>query len=79
MLPNPGIFVGIFAGLAFLYFLRRHCAGGRCMITKDLSNDIAVVTGGNTGIGKETARKLLELGCKVIIGARDVEKSKRAV
>lgn len=79
MLPNPGILAGIFAGFAFLYFLRRYCAGGRCTITKDLSHEIAVVTGGNTGIGKETAKKLSELGCKVIIGARDVEKSKKAV
>lgn len=79
MFPSSGILVGIFAGFASLYFLRRYCAGTSCTINKDLSNHIAVVTGGNTGIGKETVKKISELGCKVIIGARDVEKNKKTV
>lgn len=50
--------VGIVVGVAALYLLRKYFAGARCTIQKDLSNDIAVVTGGNTGIGKETVKKL---------------------
>lgn len=39
---------------------------------------IALVTGGNKGIGLETARQLAKSGVTVILGARDAEKGKRA-
>lgn len=37
-----------------------------------------VITGGNTGIGKETARALSRMGALVVIGCRDVAKGERA-
>ena len=40
---------------------------------------VAVVTGGNTGIGKETAAGLAALGAEVIITARDMSKGDAAV
>ncbi|WP_104383260.1 SDR family NAD(P)-dependent oxidoreductase [Sphingobacterium sp. HMA12] len=43
----------------------------------DLTGKIAIVTGGNTGIGLETTKTLAEAGATVIVPARDVEKAKR--
>jgi NAD(P)-dependent dehydrogenase (short-subunit alcohol dehydrogenase family) len=40
----------------------------------DLRGKLALVTGGSSGLGQETARVLAELGAHVIITARDVPK-----
>jgi len=37
---------------------------------------VAFITGGNRGIGQETARQLGKTGVKVIIGSRDLDKGK---
>ncbi|MEE1944051.1 SDR family NAD(P)-dependent oxidoreductase [Pedobacter sp. KR3-3] len=43
----------------------------------NLSGKTAIVTGGNTGIGLETTKRLAEAGASVIVLARDVEKAKQ--
>lgn len=43
----------------------------------DLTGKIAIVTGGNTGIGLETSKTLAAAGATVIIPSRDIEKAKR--
>ncbi len=43
----------------------------------DLSGKVAIVTGGNTGIGLETTRVLAGAGATVIVPARDTEKAQR--
>jgi NAD(P)-dependent dehydrogenase (short-subunit alcohol dehydrogenase family) len=43
----------------------------------DLTGKIAIVTGGNTGIGLETVKILAEAGATVIVPARDIEKAKK--
>lgn len=43
-----------------------------------LVGKVAVVTGANTGIGRETARGLLREGATVILAVRDVEKGEAA-
>ncbi|THH10679.1 hypothetical protein EW146_g8297 [Bondarzewia mesenterica] len=45
----------------------------------DLSNRIAIVTGGNTGIGKETVRALLSHNARVYLAARDPLKAQLAI
>jgi NAD(P)-dependent dehydrogenase (short-subunit alcohol dehydrogenase family) len=43
----------------------------------DLKGKIAIVTGGNTGIGLETTKTLAAAGATVIVAARDIEKAER--
>lgn len=43
----------------------------------DLTGKIAIVTGGNTGIGLETVKTLSKAGARIIVPARDTEKAKR--
>jgi 2-deoxy-D-gluconate 3-dehydrogenase len=45
----------------------------------DLSGKVAVVTGGNGGIGLGMARGLAGAGARIVIAARDKEKSRAAV
>ena len=42
-------------------------------------NKVAFITGGNRGIGFETAKQLGALGIEVVIGVRDLEKGFKAV
>ena len=42
-------------------------------------NKIALVTGGNKGIGLEISRNLSNAGCTVLLGARNVERGQQAV
>jgi NAD(P)-dependent dehydrogenase (short-subunit alcohol dehydrogenase family) len=43
----------------------------------NLSGKIAIVTGGNTGIGLETTKTLAAAGATVIVPARDIDKAKK--
>ncbi|NXS40849.1 RDH12 dehydrogenase, partial [Balaeniceps rex] len=56
---------------------RRYVAGGQCKSTAKLEGKVAIVTGANTGIGKETARDLAQRG-KVIVACRDIAKAEAA-
>lgn len=42
----------------------------------DLSGKVAIVTGGNTGIGLETTKSLAAAGATVIVPARNIEKAR---
>ena len=41
-------------------------------------NAVTLITGGNKGLGKATARRLIELGHTVYIGARDAQRGRSA-
>ncbi|CAK7316772.1 retinol dehydrogenase 12 isoform X1 [Vulpes vulpes] len=68
--------------LSFLYVIapsiRKFFAGGVCRSNVQLPGKVVVITGANTGIGKETARELARRGARVYIACRDVLKGESA-
>lgn len=54
--------------------IRKMLSSGVCTSTVQLPGKVVVVTGANTGIGKETAKELAQRGARVYLACRDVEK-----
>jgi len=52
-------------------FIRFFVNGPRNKSSKDVKNKIIIITGCSAGIGKETARDLINKGAKVIFACRD--------
>ncbi|KAH7972313.1 hypothetical protein HPB52_011072 [Rhipicephalus sanguineus] len=51
---------------------------GRCTSNKDLTGRTVIITGANTGIGKETAKELARRNARVIMACRNPEKAAAA-
>ena len=61
-----------------LWILRRYLTGGVCRSKAMLDGKTVIITGGNTGIGKETAIDLAKRNARVILACRSQEKGKKA-
>jgi NAD(P)-dependent dehydrogenase (short-subunit alcohol dehydrogenase family) len=48
------------------------------LVMPNLTGKVAIVTGGNSGIGLETVRALAEAGCKVVMTSRDIPRGQAA-
>ena len=69
----------VLAILAFAFScFKSWMQGPKCTSKRRLDGKIAIVTGANTGIGKECARELSRRGAKVIMLVRSLEKGEAA-
>ncbi|XP_053175140.1 retinol dehydrogenase 12-like [Scomber japonicus] len=61
-----------------LFGVKRWVAGGVCHSNARLDGKTVLITGGNTGIGKETAVDLAKRGARVILACRDMDRANKA-
>jgi NAD(P)-dependent dehydrogenase (short-subunit alcohol dehydrogenase family) len=78
---NPKVWISTLAvlGATMLFFGKRYFNGGVCKITGSLKGKTIVITGANTGIGKETARILANREANVILACRDENRTLDAI
>jgi hypothetical protein len=74
----------IYAFLPFLLaigLLRkfRECQWGHCKSKSSLNGKVFIVTGANSGIGKETVRELARRKARVIMACRDLGSARNAI
>ncbi|XP_022084913.1 retinol dehydrogenase 12-like [Acanthaster planci] len=77
---DPFLIVSIVVvGAGLLWLVRKFFEGGWCYSKARLDGKTVLITGANTGIGKETARDLARRGARVILACRDTAKAEAAL
>ncbi|XP_058829927.1 retinol dehydrogenase 14-like isoform X1 [Topomyia yanbarensis] len=67
--------IAIFISL-FKYYLYLTC--GKITSSRNMEGKTVIITGANSGIGKETARDLAKRGARIIMACRNMETAKKA-
>ena len=62
-------------GFAGFYALRQYLRGGQCKSDARMEGKTVVITGCNTGIGKETVLDLARRGARVVMACRDMDRA----
>lgn len=70
------LWAAIIAGA--IYFLKDYMQGGQFKKDTDETGKVFIVTGANTGIGKETVREIAKRGGTVYMACRDMNRCERA-
>ena len=81
--------MGVVSGVVYIFFpvllalgLLRKIRGyqwGHCKSKSSLHGKVYIVTGANSGIGKETVRELARRKARVIMACRDMDNAKKAI
>ncbi len=64
--------------LTSIYLIRRYALGGVCRSKALLNGKTVIITGANSGIGKETALELARRNARVILACRSTERGEKA-
>lgn len=72
------IVTSISVGLTLIRLIREW-QWGRCKSKHSLKGITFLITGSNSGVGKETARQLLQREATVIMANRDAAKTQKAI
>jgi len=74
-----GLGLATLGGLLYLVRLRKSRTWGLCRLTNSIRGRLIIVTGGNTGLGRELSLELATRGARVVLACRSWGNTKQAL